>query len=129
MAAPVCCATPDEHEEHIRSLDRRLEEGAWGLFLVMIGALWLMPEAKLPDDTWLIGAGVIMLALNAARRLNGIRVHALTVILGFAAVLGGVAGVLSYDVPVFATLVLIFGAWLVVRQLMPRTPTAHTAPR
>jgi hypothetical protein len=44
---------------HDVALNRRLEEYAWGVFLIMIGILWLLPAGAVPEDTWLVGAGAI----------------------------------------------------------------------
>jgi hypothetical protein len=117
---------PDQQR---RILDHRLEEGAWGLFLVLMGALWLLPDSRVPDDLWLVVAGVIMLGLNAARSFNHLRVHTLTIILGAAAVLVGLAGTLGYDLPVLALLLIVLGVFLVVRQFLPKSGTPHAAPR
>ena len=50
------------HEELKEALNWRLEAIGWGLFLIIIGALWLIPEQRVPEGAWLIAAGVIMLA-------------------------------------------------------------------
>jgi hypothetical protein len=47
------------------ALDRRLEGIGWALFLIMIGGLGLVPSV--PQGTWLVGTGLIMLGLNVAR--------------------------------------------------------------
>ncbi len=39
----------------------------------MIGGLWLAPSQLVPEGTWLIGTGLIMLGLTAARQMDGIR--------------------------------------------------------
>ena len=51
------------------ALNARLEAIGWALFLIWIGGLWLMPDERLPEETWLIGAGLIMLGLNGVRYL------------------------------------------------------------
>lgn len=115
-------ATPltDPRDEHKRVIDHRLEEGAWGIFLILIGVLWLIPDTKVPEELWLVGAGVIMLGLNLVRYFNHIRMHGLTIILGVAAILAGVASSFHVDVPVFALLIIVLGAALLARQLVPR---------
>jgi membrane-bound ClpP family serine protease len=59
-------------------LNKRLEAVAWGLFLIMIGGLWLLPEA-VPEGTWLFGVGIIMLGLNGVRKLYGIKMSGFTI--------------------------------------------------
>ena len=62
--------------------DKRIEDIGWGLLLIITGAAFLMPGWGVPWATWLVGVGVVMLGLNAARYLNGIRVRRFTIILG-----------------------------------------------
>jgi hypothetical protein len=42
------------------TLNKRLEDSAWGFFLLLIGTLLLLPSALVPQGAWLIGAGLIM---------------------------------------------------------------------
>ena len=70
-----------------QDLNHRLETIGWGLFLIMLGGFALAKEV--PEGTWLIGAGLIMLGLNAVRLLLGIRASWFTLILGTIALLSG----------------------------------------
>ena len=103
--------SPAEQEK--RALNKRLESAAWGLFLVFMGFIWLVPEArpewKVPDDAWLMGAGVILLGLNGIRYLKGIRPSGFTVFLGVLGVLLGIGGLLGVDLPVVPILVILVG--------------------
>lgn len=100
-----------------KSLNERYEGIAWGLFVVLLGVLWLLPAAVVPEDTWLVGAGLILLALNSARFMSGIRVSVFTSILGGGAVIAGGAQMFGLRVPVFAILVVIAGAYLIIREI------------
>jgi len=106
-------------------LNRRLEEVAWGVFLIMIGIIWLVPAGKLPEHTWLVGAGVIILGLNLARYLKGLGVSAFTTVLGATALAGGVAGLYGIDVPLLAVLPILIGAQIIVRPLMRKVAAQH----
>lgn len=99
--------SPEEKEK--RALNRRLESAAWGLFLVMLGLLWLVPEERVPQDAWLLGAGVILLGLNAVRYVRGIRPSGFTVFLGVLGVLLGIGGLLGVDLPVLPILIILIG--------------------
>ena len=103
--------SPEEQEK--RALNKRLESAAWGLFLVMLGLLWLVPEEQVPQDAWLLGAGVILLGLNAIRYLKGIRPNGFTVFLGVLGVLLGVGGLLGVDLPVWPILIILAGLSMV----------------
>ena len=73
--------------------EQRLETVSWGLFLIMLGGFALVKDV--PEGTWLIGAGLIMLGLNAVRLLVGIRASWFTIILGTIALLSGLGSVLG----------------------------------
>jgi len=53
----------ESREPEKMALDKRLDALGWGLFLIMIGGLWLAPEGWVPEGTWLIGTGIIILGL------------------------------------------------------------------
>jgi hypothetical protein len=101
-----------------RDLNRRLETVGWGLFLIMLGGFALLKEV--PEGTWLIGAGLIMLGLNAVRLLAGIRASWFTLVLGTIALLSGLGSVLGIDIPVGPLLIILIGLAIVVRALQPR---------
>jgi hypothetical protein len=118
---------PGSTERHFShtELNRRLEEFAWGVFLVMMGVLWLLPAGRLPERTWLLGAGVIILGLNVARYLKGLGVSAFTTVLGATAVGGGLAGMYGIDVPLLAILPIFIGAQIIVWPLMRKIAVQH----
>ena len=43
------------------ALNRRLEGIGWGVLLISIGTIWLLPEKQVPQGSWLIAAGLILL--------------------------------------------------------------------
>jgi hypothetical protein len=91
------------------TLDRNLERIGWALFLIMIAALTLLPDGWVPTGTWLVGAGVIMVALNVVRHFNGIRVSGFTTALGVIALAVGLFAVAGVDLPVFPILLVAIG--------------------
>ena len=119
--------TPEEikpvvssEEKEKRALNKRLEGAAWGLFLVMLGCLWLVPEEKVPQDAWLLGAGVILLGLNAVRYLRGIRPSGFTTFLGVVAVLLGIGGLFDVDLSIGPILIILVGLSMVVGTLFKK---------
>jgi hypothetical protein len=90
-------------------LNRRLEAIGWALFLIMIGGIGLVPDAMVPEGTWLIGVGLIMLGLNLARYLNDIQMSSGTLFLGVLALIAGVASVLGVDLPIFPIVLILLG--------------------
>jgi hypothetical protein len=105
-------------EARRQELNKRLETVSWGLFLIMLGGLAFVKDV--PEGTWLIGVGVIMLGLNAVRLLAGIRASWFTLILGTIALLAGLGSVLGVDIPVGPLLIILIGLAIIVRALQPR---------
>lgn len=90
------------------ALDRRLEAISWGLFLIMIGGIGLIQNV--PQSTWVVGTGLIMLGLNVARYVNGLPTSNFTVVLGILALLLGMGGMTGLDLPFFPVLLVLIGA-------------------
>jgi hypothetical protein len=97
-------------------LNSRLETISWGLFLIMIGGLALAPKS-VPEGTWLIGAGAIMLGLNVVRVLVRIPASGFSVVLGGVALAAGIGSVAGVDVPVGPLLLILIGLAVIVRGL------------
>ncbi|MGI6206881.1 MAG: hypothetical protein ACOYEW_01595 [Anaerolineae bacterium] len=106
-------------EEAKRSLNSRLETIGWGLFLIMLGGLGLVPNALVPEGAWLLGVGVILLGLNAARYRYGIKTSGFTIVLGIIALGSGLSSLLGVNLPWFPLLLIIGGAVLLFRTLVP----------
>ena len=97
------------------ALNKRLEAIGWGLFLIMLGGFALVPDETIPKGVWSIGVGVIMIGLNAARYVNKIKMSGFTTVLGILALLGGIAELLGMTSLEGALLLIILGAYLIVK--------------
>jgi hypothetical protein len=106
------------------ALNKRLEGVAWGLFLIMLGGLWLVPADQIPSGTWLIGVGLIMLGLNVARYLNQIPMSAFTIVLGVIALALGLSDFLGIGLPLFPILVILLGAKIIFDMLKREPATS-----
>lgn len=98
-----------------RRQGRRLDEIAWALVLIMTGALWLAPKAMFPEGTWLAGLGLILLGLNAARRIRGIGVNGFGIAVGVVALAAGASRMAGLDLPLVPVLLIVFGVALVAK--------------
>ncbi len=112
--------TPNVQTVEKQTLNKRLETIGWGLFLIMIGGLGLVPKAIVPGGIWLIGVGLIMLGLNAARLLNGIQMSGFSTVLGILALLAGLGDFFGVQLPVFPILLILIGADLLLKPLFEK---------
>ena len=110
-----------EHDVQKMHLNKRLEAVAWGLFLIMIGALWLLPDETIPEGTWLLGVGIILLGLNGLRYLNGIKMSGFTIFLGIVALCIGVGSLFGIDMPIFPILIILWGLSVVLEPFLKKT--------
>jgi hypothetical protein len=100
------------------ALDERLADVGWGVLLITIGVIGLLPAGQVPHGTWLIAAGLILLSLNAVRYFNGIRMRGFSLIVGILVLLAGLGEFFGLDLPLFAiALILIGGSCLFRRPL------------
>ena len=106
---------------------KRLDEIALALVLVMTGALWLAPRAMFPEGTWLVGVGLIVLGLNAARRVRGVRTSGFGLVVGLVALAAGIGRIVGQDLPIVPVLLLVLGAGLIVRAATGRKEPADPA--
>ena len=100
------------------ALNKRLETVAWGLFLVMLGGFLLVKA--IPSGYWSIGVGLILLGLNLARYLTGLRVSGFTTLLGVLAILGGVLELTVLKKIEGAVLLVILGAYVLLKPWLDR---------
>ncbi len=97
------------------TMNKRFESIAWGLFLIMLGGLWLVPNSMLPNGMWGIGVGLIMLGLNYARYRNGIPMSNFTLVVGGLALLTGIAAFFNTDLPLFPILLILIGVGMLLK--------------
>jgi hypothetical protein len=97
------------------ALNKRLESIAWGLFLIMLGGFALVPNSLIPRGVWSIGVGLIMLGLNAVRYFYNIKMSGFTTVLGILSLIGGVAELFGFTSLEGAFLLIILGAYLILK--------------
>jgi hypothetical protein len=97
------------------ALNKRLETIGWGCFLIMLGGFTLVPHEIVAKGVWSIGVGVIMLGLNVARYFYKIKMSGFTTFLGILSLLGGIAELLGVTSLQGALLLIILGAYLILK--------------
>jgi hypothetical protein len=99
------------------ALDKRLDALGWGLFLIMIGCLWLIPDESVPAGIWLIGTGLIILVLMGVRYMYGIKISGFWLVLGILALIFGISDFFGLGLPLLPILIIIIGVSIVVKHL------------
>jgi hypothetical protein len=111
---PVVVQDPDKV-----ALNKRLESIAWGCFLILwAGSMFwskIMPGSPIPEGLWSIGAGLILIGLNVARYFSQIKMSGFTTVLGIISVIGGVVQLFGVKGVEGAFLLLILGAYLILK--------------
>ncbi len=96
-----------------QTIQRNYDGFAWGAFFVWWGITELFPG--LPEGTGAVGIGLILVGLNLARYRSQMPTSGFTTTLGvLALVLGGIELAqpllgLTFDLPVFAILLIVLG--------------------
>jgi hypothetical protein len=107
--------------ENTRKSNLDFEAIAWGALFILWGITEMF--TSLPDGTGAIGIGLIMIGLNVARSLTGQPNSGFTTTLGILALLlGGLQLAspflhLSFELPIFAILLLALGLIVLARGL------------
>ncbi len=105
-----------------KNLESRIDAIGWGTFFVMSGAMLLVPG--LPDGSWVIGIGAILLSFSALRHALGLPVSTFGVICGVVALAAGVGEIAGLAVPWFALLLVVCGLAILIGELAPRPQRA-----
>jgi hypothetical protein len=109
------------------ALERRFEDIGWGVLLVAIGSIWLVPEKYVPHGSWLIAAGFILLGLNAARFFRGIRMSGFSLVAGVLALIAGLGEFFGVGVPLFPIALIVIGLCSLVKPLLEKDRTLASA--
>jgi hypothetical protein len=102
-------------DEEKAALNKRLETIAWGLYIIMLGGFAFLPDNTMPKGASSIGVGLLMLGLNLVRYLKGIKMSGFTTFLGVVSLVSGVMQLFGLHDLEGAVLVIILGAYLIVK--------------
>ncbi len=110
--------------ENTRKSTTDLGTIAWGAFFILWGITEMFKS--LPEGIGALGIGIILIGLNLARDWKGQPTSGFTITAGaLALLLGGLELAqpylhLSFELPIFAILLLAFGLILLGRALLPQ---------
>lgn len=111
--------TSDKHKKN-KKLGSYIDSISWGLFFVMLGSFLLLRDYRftLPDQTWLFGAGIILLGANVARLLLNIKIQPLSVIIGVIALSIGMADVFGYEMVSLLPIIFIVAGGAIILNVL-----------
>jgi len=111
----------DQSSEHenakVNTFEEKLGTFGWGSILILTGSMWLVPRGLLPNGTWLMTMGLILLGLNAARYSVRHVWDGFTSALGILSLLAGVGELFHTSLPLLAITLIVIG---VLALLIPR---------
>ncbi len=119
--------------EH-RTLEKRLDSGGWGLLFIWVGVALAM---NVGWGVGLLGVGLIILAVQAARKWQGIVVDRFSLAVGVLLIVGAIWRMLDVSVDLVPLLIIGAGVALLVsavggkphrsrRHIGPGTPAPHS---
>ncbi|MAT41549.1 MAG: hypothetical protein CL609_04340 [Anaerolineaceae bacterium] len=95
--------------------NQKLEKMAWGVFLIMIGFLALIPVKFIPAGSLLVGTGLILLGLNMIRFIQRLPASLFTTFLGILAITSGFNEYLNATFPILPILFVLIGFTLLIK--------------
>ena len=107
--------------ENTRKSNPDLSTIAWGAIFILWGITEMLPS--LPEGIGALGIGTILIGLTLARRSQGEPTSAFTTTIGILALLWGGLELarpllhLSFELPIFAILLLALGLIILMREL------------
>lgn len=102
------------------ALSRRLEGIGWGVLLIATGAIWLLPARQVPEGSWLIAVGFILLGLNALRYAYALSLSGFSLVLGILALLAGLGEFYGVKLSLFPIALIAVGVCLLLKRLFEK---------
>ncbi len=98
---------------------------AWGLFIILIGGLWIVDDiTKLNVVSYFaLGVGLILIGLNLARRSIGAKMSKFSLGLGIVALLIGFSMVGGLMLPLIPTIIVVIGLFIVAEAAAKKGPS------
>ena len=106
-----------------KELSDRIDLFGWGILLLAVGAVSLLPT--LPDWSWLVTAGIVMLAMSAVRVWLHLAVHGVTVVVGIVALAAGVSSAAGFETSVWPIVLVVLGVTFIIGALARVQRSAH----
>ncbi|MFC1887644.1 hypothetical protein ACFLYK_02435 [Candidatus Cloacimonadota bacterium] len=112
-----------EERKQKKLLSERFNRIGWGIFLVMLGVIWILPENVLPDGVLPIGVGIILLGMYLLKKSYGLKGSDSNVLLGIIAIAIGLGDLLKTGFPLIPVILIFWGMSMIYRIIFPRKIT------
>ncbi len=89
--------------------DGLLNDLGWGVLLVSVGVVWLIPSGHLPSGTWMMVAGIVVLLFSVARFIHRLPVSWFALAVGILALIAGIAMAINVHIPIFPIGMIVIG--------------------
>ena len=108
------------------ALGDRVDTLGWGLLFVVVGVVSLVPS--MPDGSWLIAAGLVILIVSAARAWLGVPIRGAALVVGLVALSAGVFTVLGLEGAIGPFVLVVLGLSVIVGSLVRAGEPADDVP-
>ncbi len=99
-----------EHENaKADAFEQKMGSFGWGAILLLTGSMFLVPNDLVPDGTWLMSVGFILLGLNAARYSFRRQWNGCSFSLGVLALLAGIGAFFHVNLPLLGVTLIVIG--------------------
>ena len=102
-------------DENKKLLNKKLDSLGWGLFFLLIGCLWLLPQGTLPDYAWLVGIGIIIVGINYIRYINNIKIDKISTLVALIAFAFALSDYLQVNIPVVPIIFILIGLSIILK--------------
>lgn len=94
-------------------MERLLDDLGWAALLIVTGIFWLIPEGRVPNGSWLIAVGAIILLFTVARVINRSAISGFALAAGTLALIAGISSVLGMSLPLIPIALIVIGCSII----------------
>ncbi len=105
---------PNNRATATNAVGRILDDLGWGALFITVGVFWLMPTGRLPQGSWMIAVGIVILAFSAARYFHRIRVSGCALAAGVVALAAGIGAAFGINLPAIPIAMVVAGVCMLL---------------
>lgn len=83
----------------------------WAIFIIVAGIVLILKDV-FPDGTIFMSGGIIILLVTIVKKIKGIEVEMLEVVVGIGLLINGLNNVFKLDISFFPLVLVVIGLWL-----------------